>query len=83
MADALSTAVAELREANPGMGVKKLCGLVKKHSPELASVGAKQIRQAIADLEAAKAGGEGEAAKAGSEGEAAGSAEVDHGCAEG
>ena len=62
MADALSTAVAELREANPGMGVKKLCGLVKKHSPELASVGAKQIRQAIADLEAAKAGGDGEAA---------------------
>ena len=60
MAD-LKAAVAELREANPGMGVKKLVGLVKKHSPELASVGAKQIRQAIADLETAKAAGGAEA----------------------
>ena len=56
MDEQLLEAVAEVRRANPSMGVKKLCALVKKQSPELSGVGAKQIRDAIAKLEADTAG---------------------------
>ena len=45
----LRVVVATLRDENPGMGVKKLVGLTKKHSTALASVGAREIRQAMKD----------------------------------
>ena len=46
----LRTAVVEVTRQNPGMGVKKLVALVKQSSPDLAGVGAKEVRQMIAEL---------------------------------
>ena len=42
--------VAKVVSLNPGMGVKKLVALVKQSSPDLAGVGAKEVRQMIAEL---------------------------------
>jgi len=46
----LRNAVLEVTRENPGMGVKKMVALIKQHSPELSSVGAKEVRQMIAVL---------------------------------
>ena len=46
----LQAAVAAVRAAQPGLGVKKLCAEVKK-DPRFAGFGAKEIRQAVAALE--------------------------------
>ena len=51
----LRDAVAAVKLENPTMGVKKLVALVKKQSAELASVGAKEVRKVLAELEEAKA----------------------------
>lgn len=39
-----------VRRANPSMGAKKLCALIKKRSPELSGVGTKEVRDALAML---------------------------------
>ena len=46
----LRDAVAKAKLENPGLGVKKLVALVKNSSPELAKVGAKEVRQVLAEL---------------------------------
>lgn len=49
----LRDAVAKAKLENPNMGVKKLVALVKKSSPGLAKIGAKEVRQALALLDQA------------------------------
>jgi hypothetical protein len=46
----LRDAVAKAKRENPGLGVKKLVALVKNSSPDLAKVGAKEVRKVLAEL---------------------------------
>eukprot|EP01043_Picozoa_sp_COSAG02_P063864 COSAG02_NODE_9173_length_2303_cov_0.982305_1_plen_341_part_00 len=48
--EGLHDAVAKAKRENPGLGVKKLVALVKNSSPDLAKVGAKEVRQVLAEL---------------------------------